>query len=391
MKKSNLKKLLAFVLVLTALMGHCFALEVTAEDEDNSLWAYHNSLLVTVNVPEEINFTPDDFQDDFVDFWEDIPDAYVYEESLKYVYIVSKQALEEGFRYELVLMFSPRLNYYYMNRLVRELEYNSIVEKVERNKYVTYDKEEGYVALNETVLWLEIGEEATLFVTDSGITDYPYEFYGVEIEVDPTVIDPESITNSRSLYEEYGILLESATPCRYGNIGPVYEVHMVVRDTSKDEVAEEIADSDYLSRIEGIVSSNVLADRLHGGSNYEYWRVENSDVAYIMPIGGFCYAPEVGYLCQDCLVTGVSVGVTYVSIARNGVEGVCVVHVYDSKDVNNDGYVDSADAARLLRYDMGLEDSELATYDRKLSGDANGDGKRDSADAALILAYDLGL
>ena len=55
-------------------------------------------------------------------------------------------------------------------------------------------------------------------------------------------------------------------------------------------------------------------------------------------------------------------------------------------DVNGDGYVDSDDAALILKYDVGLIDG----LDEAL-GDVNGDGYVDSDDAALILKYDVGL
>ena len=53
-----------------------------------------------------------------------------------------------------------------------------------------------------------------------------------------------------------------------------------------------------------------------------------------------------------------------------------------------DGYVDSDDAALILKYDVGLIDEDgLDTA----MGDVNGDGYVDSDDAALILKYDVGL
>ena len=55
-------------------------------------------------------------------------------------------------------------------------------------------------------------------------------------------------------------------------------------------------------------------------------------------------------------------------------------------DVNGDGYVDSDDAALILKYDVGLIDELDETL-----GDVNGDGYVDSDDAALILKYDVGL
>ena len=55
-------------------------------------------------------------------------------------------------------------------------------------------------------------------------------------------------------------------------------------------------------------------------------------------------------------------------------------------DVNGDGYVDSDDAALILKYDVGLIDEMNETL-----GDVNGDGYVDSDDAALILKYDVGL
>ena len=57
-------------------------------------------------------------------------------------------------------------------------------------------------------------------------------------------------------------------------------------------------------------------------------------------------------------------------------------------DVNGDGYVDSDDAALILKYDVGLigEGGLFLTQ-----ADVNGDGYADSDDAALILKYDVGL
>lgn len=55
-------------------------------------------------------------------------------------------------------------------------------------------------------------------------------------------------------------------------------------------------------------------------------------------------------------------------------------------DVNDDGTVDSADAAEVLRYDAGLKELDA---DAKLAADVNGDGYVDSADAADLLRADL--
>lgn len=57
-------------------------------------------------------------------------------------------------------------------------------------------------------------------------------------------------------------------------------------------------------------------------------------------------------------------------------------------DINDNGLIDSFDAATILRYDIGvitLTESQLA------AADVNGDGCVDSADATVILKYDVGL
>lgn len=57
-------------------------------------------------------------------------------------------------------------------------------------------------------------------------------------------------------------------------------------------------------------------------------------------------------------------------------------------DVNGDGYVDSLDAALVLKYDVKLvsfDESQIS------AGDVNGDGGANSLDAALILRYDANL
>ena len=77
-------------------------------------------------------------------------------------------------------------------------------------------------------------------------------------------------------------------------------------------------------------------------------------------------------------------------------QGIIIVYVGQVKasapsggelgDVNGDGYVDSDDAALILKYDVGLIDELYEAL-----GDVNGDGYVDSDDAALILKYDVGL
>lgn len=66
--------------------------------------------------------------------------------------------------------------------------------------------------------------------------------------------------------------------------------------------------------------------------------------------------------------------------------------VLKAGDVNLDGFVDSADASAILRYDLDLL-SENEQFDEIniLLGDVNCDGTTDSADASIVLRYDLGL
>lgn len=57
-------------------------------------------------------------------------------------------------------------------------------------------------------------------------------------------------------------------------------------------------------------------------------------------------------------------------------------------DVNGDGFVDSLDAAMILRYDCLL----ISFDDKQLTcADFNGDGLVDSLDASLVLRYDAGI
>lgn len=89
-------------------------------------------------------------------------------------------------------------------------------------------------------------------------------------------------------------------------------------------------------------------------------------------------------------------GVTYILNFFNyeGSEGIpytvtsCIAASFYGEDVNGDGYIDSADAAAVLQYDLGLVDF---TEDQVYAADANLDGVVDSADASMYLQYDLGL
>lgn len=60
----------------------------------------------------------------------------------------------------------------------------------------------------------------------------------------------------------------------------------------------------------------------------------------------------------------------------------------DRGDVNGDGYVDSLDAAMVLKYDAGLIELTAKQYPM---ADVNNDGVANNIDAALILKYDAGL
>ena len=80
---------------------------------------------------------------------------------------------------------------------------------------------------------------------------------------------------------------------------------------------------------------------------------------------------EVVY-CAEC---GAELSRTHVVLAKLG-------------DISGDGYVDSDDAALILKYDVGLTDETGLDL---FAGDVNGDGYVDSDDAALILKYDVGL
>ena len=54
-------------------------------------------------------------------------------------------------------------------------------------------------------------------------------------------------------------------------------------------------------------------------------------------------------------------------------------------DVNGDGFTDSLDAAKILKYDAGID---VLTEEQKNAADANGDGEVDGLDAAFILKAD---
>ena len=61
---------------------------------------------------------------------------------------------------------------------------------------------------------------------------------------------------------------------------------------------------------------------------------------------------------------------------------------YKIGDANKDGYVDSIDAAQILRYDAGLiSEADIL----KNFADINGDGVVDGIDASIILKFDAGL
>lgn len=61
---------------------------------------------------------------------------------------------------------------------------------------------------------------------------------------------------------------------------------------------------------------------------------------------------------------------------------------FKTGDVNADGYIDSLDAAVILKYDAGIVE---LTAEQLTIGDVNNDGYVDSLDAAMILQYDAGI
>ncbi len=61
---------------------------------------------------------------------------------------------------------------------------------------------------------------------------------------------------------------------------------------------------------------------------------------------------------------------------------------YSLGDITADGYIDMADAIKILRADAALEELNDAQTE---AGDVNGDGYVDMVDAILVLRYDAGL
>lgn len=61
---------------------------------------------------------------------------------------------------------------------------------------------------------------------------------------------------------------------------------------------------------------------------------------------------------------------------------------YTPGDVNNDGYINSLDAATVLKYDAFIISLDSAAL---TAADVNGDGSVNSLDAAMILKYDAGI
>lgn len=350
----------------------------TYAEESVEEWTYDNSIVVSLSVPEFQTFEPEDFP----------------EINCSRVVVADKETLDDGIHFLLVLV----LRDYGQEAVEKALE---IARKDQRllscNKNERYTKCKSQVLLNHSEYVLKIGETVDLQVVDLMGEGMLNKKTGVFFQIDPSVIDNDTIT--KTSFEKYGVF--HFWPCHhptpsfsYPNIDdPTLEGCKSATSeyyALSDETSHAMEMVDQLAREPGILYAKVtFTHDVPTGpipSAKETWKLDQPEIAKLTVSEESNWNATVQGL-RPGTVTLTMERETYDSIAY-GTCTITVVDEYCKGDINRDADIDARDALLALQHSV-----ELIALDeeQKQLADMDDNNIIDAADALNILQISVGL
>lgn len=360
-----------------------------AENEAAVEWTYDDSILVNVMVDESRTFSPGDFPG--ID--------------CKKVFVLEKKQEVRGFEYKLVLMLR------HSGKEVLEKAINEVLKQpmvIQAGRNEEYIQRKSILNLNQSCLYLEVGETANLFIKDLDLSmPKEYRIWGVKYELNQALYNPDSFQkNSFSAYgvsrfwpeTEHGYYILALQPenleAQKSESGIYYGLSSdVFGAMARLAAAQEISS---VSIAENCSSFIIVGEE-------ELWKMKNPDIAECSLSGGSKEAPDivdphvVTPLNQNAAIQGLELGITTLTCERRGRKGMasanCLVIVYEPGSKNNpgdmdhNGAVDAKDALQVLKHSVELVSLDEA--DRE-TADLNQDNKVDAIDALLMLKIAVG-
>lgn len=350
----------------------------SAQDETVVEWTYDDSIHVNVMVDESRTFSPEDFPG--ID--------------CKKVFIMGKSQLEQGFRYELVLLLDVSNNTD-LEKTIEKVQQLPMVDSAMRNR--KYAPAKAILALDRLCIYLAAEEESYISVDKYETQGVAYsESKGICFTPNPTYFSPESIQKDSFL--SYGIsrFWPEIEGTGYTILSPLSRPNGLEGKKSESGIYYGLAgeyNENLMSTVAAMVEAPeflevfIVKEPLIGTvSTSEYWQMENTDIASVRIVEGLSN--------RTAIIQGLSSGVTTL-VARRGVARAdCTVIVYEPGSKNNpgdldhNGEVDAKDALQVLKNSVKL--ISLDEADTEIA-DLNQDNVVDVDDALLMLKIAVGI
>ena len=345
-------------------------------------WTYENSILVTVLVEKEQNFTPADFP----------------EINCKALWIVEKTTSEQGILYELVLTLQNE-NPTEIDKAIQAVSQSKVVKSVLRNDKLATPK--STLSLNKSIVYLKSGDTMDLTIQDVNLIENPFQNIGIAFSINPDFFDED--TFDKDSFLEYGI----------SRFWPNTEkAEEILIEQPEESEAQKSEDGKYyallpytdailntvnnLAQLPEISSVSIVRKAIPDGTPpNENWSVNKMELLDLSLSGGNIAAGfgEGGpRLNQTATIRGLKQGIATLTVERTApgvhASAYCTVIVYEpgSKnnpgDINYDGRISPDDALQVLKHA-----ARLITLDEssKQTADLDQDNNVTTDDALLML------
>ena len=362
--------------------------EAALEASETESWTYENSILVTVLVEKEQNFTPADFP----------------EISCRSLWIVEKTTTEQGTLYELVLTLKNN-NSDEISKAIQAISQSKIVKSAQRNDKLATPKPT--LSLNKAVVYLKTGDTMDLTIQDVNLVENPFRNIGIAFSINPDFFDEK--TFDKDSFLEYGI----------SRFWPNTDIAEEILDLQPEELeGQKSEDGKYygllpnedsipntvnsLALLPEISSVSIVRMAIPGGAPpSEKWSVNKKEILDLSLSGGDTAA---GFgdggprLNQTATIKGLKQGISTLTVERTApnarASAYCTVIVYEPGSKNNpgdldhDGWISPDDALQILKHAAGLITLDEGS---KQTADLDQDNDVTADDALLMLKIVAGL
>ena len=345
-------------------------------------WSYENSILISVLVEKEQNFTPADFP----------------EINCNGLWIVEKTTTEQGILYELILTLK---NEYLakVDEAIQAISQSKLVKSAQQNR--KYATPKSTISLSKSVIYLKTGDTANLSIQDVNLVEDPFQNMGIAFSINPELFNEDTLEKDSFL--EYDISRF------WPNTEKAEEILIEQPDELEAQKSEDskyygwIPDTDAifntvdtLAQLPEISSVSIVRMAVPGGAPpSEDWFVNKMEILDLSLSGGDIAAGfgEGGpRLNQTATIKGLKQGISTLTVERTApnahASAHCTVIVYkpgsknNPGDVNHDGILSPIDALQVLEHVAGPDSLD---EDTKQAADLNQDNDVTPADALLML------